>query len=329
MNDIMDSIKNEAVKMDRYMRSDLEGMKENIDPHLYEVLEYGLFAGGKRIRPILLLIASRLCGDRSEDAYRLAIAFEYLHAATLFHDDIIDKSETRRGRPSVYKKFALISAILAGDFLHAHSISVVARYSGREGVVCFCRATKGMADGEIMQLRHLAEQNLSQLDYYRTIMGKTGLLIAAACEIGAIYAGATREQAAALRCYGEKLGCAFQIVDDLLDYLGDSVRTGKMIGQDLAEGKATLPFLLALEKADKDDRELLLSALGTAEASRERIGSVIDTIEKYQGFDGAREQAGSMVQEAVEVLAIFSQDEVRKYREMLEAIANYVLHRNK
>ncbi len=186
---ILALIRAESEKIDTYMRADLALLNSDVDDLLLEVLDYGLFTGGKRIRPLLVVLASRLCGNNDDDAYRLGVAFEYLHAATLFHDDIIDKSDTRRGKHSVYRKFGAIAAILAGDFLHAQSMSTIGKFSGQAGLEVFCKATTGMVDGEFMQLRNAQNHKLSELDYYDAIMGKTGLLIAAACEIGAIFGG--------------------------------------------------------------------------------------------------------------------------------------------
>lgn len=329
MKEAIERVKSEAAEIDRYMHADLDSMGESIDALLHEVLEYGLFNGGKRIRPLLVVLASRLCSCASEDIYRLGIAFEYLHAATLFHDDIIDGSDTRRGRPAVYKKFDMVAAILAGDFLHAHSMFIVSKYTGEKGLNSFCRATKGMVDGEFMQLRNAAKHNLSELDYYNAIMGKTGLLIASACEVGAIYSQAGDEKVAALRIYGEKLGCAFQIIDDLLDYLGDSAKTGKAVGNDFAEGKMTLPLILALAKADDEDSQQLLAALEAGDSSKLSITEVTRTIDKYKGFDEARTQAKAVIREALAALDVFADKKASSEYKLLESLAYYVLQREK
>ena len=137
---ILVAVKKEAVKIDTFMRADLDRLKPDLDALLVEILNYGLFNGGKRIRPLLVVVASRLCGRNDDAAYRLAIAFEYLHAATLFHDDIIDQSVTRRGKQSVYQKFGTIAAILAGDYLHALAMATVGKYAGQAGLGCFLQS---------------------------------------------------------------------------------------------------------------------------------------------------------------------------------------------
>lgn len=323
------AVKKEAEKIDAFMRADLAQLRTSADELLLEVLEYGLFNGGKRIRPLLVVVASRLCGEKNEDAYRLGAAFEYLHAATLFHDDIIDKSATRRGKPSVYQKFGVIAAILAGDFLHAQAMATVGKFSGQAGLDIFCRATTGMVDGEFMQLRNAQKHNLSELDYYNAIMGKTGLLISAACEVGAVYGGGSQQKIAALREYGVHLGCAYQIIDDLLDYLGDPGKTGKAVGNDLAEGKMTLPLILTMNEASTQDRTRLLSILGDNAERAGAMEEVCATIARYGGFADARKRAEQAVEKASQLLAVFTDNNVQFERSVLEGLARYVLSRDK
>lgn len=326
---ILVAVKREAGKIDVCMRADLARLKSNVDDLLLEVLEYGLFNGGKRIRPLLVILASRLCGKMDDDAYRLGAAFEYLHAATLFHDDIIDTSETRRGKLSVYRKFGTIAAILAGDFLHAHAMATVGTYSGQVGLEIFCKATTGMVDGEFMQLRNAEKHNLSELDYYEAIMGKTGLLIAAACEVGAVYGGGDHLRVNALREYGVHLGCAYQIIDDLLDYQGDPGKTGKAVGNDLAEGKMTLPLILTINKANNADQRCLMEILSDSSRRARCVEEVCTIISKYGGFAAARKRAEDSVETAIGMLDIFSENSISYERNVLEGLARYVLTRQK
>jgi len=322
-------IKKEAVQIENQMRLDLTELRSEIDDLLAAILEFGLFNGGKRIRPLLVVVASRLCGDSDGDVYRLACAFEYLHAATLFHDDIIDNSDTRRGKPTVTQKFGTTPAILAGDFLHAYAMSTVGRFTGKKGLDVFCKATTGMVDGEFMQLKNSENHNLSERDYHDAIMGKTGLLISAACVIGAMYGGGTREQAHALQVYGENLGCAFQIIDDLLDYQGDSAKTGKPVGNDLLEGKMTLPLIMTLGKAADTDKKRLLAVLADKRKRKESINEVCYLIEKNNGFTLARKKAEEAVVTACSALQIFDAKAVLPERSLLEGLADYVLIREK
>ena len=326
---LMDVVKNEAAKIDAVMRADLARIKPEVDPLLSEVLEYGLLGGGKRVRPLLVVLAARICGCRNEEVYELAKGFEYLHAATLFHDDVIDNAHTRRGRPAVNRQFGLVAAILAGDFLHARSMEMVGALAGQEGLRVFCDATAGMVDGEFMQLRNSSETSLSEEDYALAIMGKTGLLIAASCEIGAIYGGATSEQRQALRAYGVGLGSAFQMIDDLLDYTGDQEKTGKKLGNDLAEGKMTLPLISTLTLASREDREQLTSILASEQLRQEQFITVNSLITKYDGYGVTRRKAERAVAEAVGHLAVFSGRETEVEKGVLQALARYILVREK
>lgn len=328
-SELLELLKSEASKVDMCMQEDLNALKPETDELLLQVLEYGLFNGGKRVRPLLAVTAARLCGGASEKAYKLGIAFEYLHGATLFHDDIIDQSDTRRGKPCLHKEFGLVHAILAGDFLHAHSMALVGELTGRAGLKIFCKATKGMVDGEFMQLKNAQRHNLSELDYYNAIMGKTGLLISAACEIGGVFGGGSAEEVAALRSYGENLGCAFQIADDLLDYQGDPLKTGKKIGNDLIEAKMTLPLILAVSKANSQDKDRLMVILSDKDLRKSCFEEVYGLIEKYDGFIESGNRAHQAITTAVKDIQIFSSRNVADERKLLEALAQFVVSREK
>ncbi len=329
IENMMIAIKAESAKIDLAMHNDLDSLKPGLDPLLSEILDYGLFNGGKRIRPLLAVLSARLCGSTDDSVYELAKAFEYLHAATLFHDDVIDNADTRRGRPAVNKQFGLISAILAGDFLHARSMEIVGNMVGAEGLAVFCQATAGMVDGEFMQLRNAAQSNLSESDYYDAIIGKTGLLIAASCHVGALYGGGSTEQQQALRSYGVGLGCAFQMVDDLLDYTGDQLKTGKAVGNDLAEGKMTLPLIITLARADDQDRLQLEDILASPELRQTEIRIVMEHINKYRGFDETRARAVKAANEASAQLSMFTDSTVSESKVTLQVLAQYVLSRQK
>lgn len=324
---VVGKIQQEAAEVNLCIRRDIERLRESMEPLLCEILDYGLLTGGKRVRPLLVVMSARLCGNRSEDVYRLGMAFEYLHAATLFHDDIIDHADLRRGQESVAKKYGTAAAILTGDFLHARSMFIVGDMVGGAGLASFCGATSGMVDGEFLQLRNADEFNLSELDYYRAVMGKTGLLISAACEVGGIYGAGSPQHIKALKVYGEKLGSAFQIIDDLLDYQGDTSKTGKSVGNDLAEGKMTLPLILALGRADAADKSKLQGILADVTLRATSFETVYTLIEKYDGFLMAYNQAEQDVSIACEQLEIFS-EEAREEKVFLRGLAYYVLTRN-
>lgn len=322
----------DVARIEDYMRQDLQKVISNADPLLGKVLEYGIFNGGKRLRPLLVILAARLCGEDLESTkgiYKLAIAFEYLHGATLFHDDVIDNADVRRGKPTVNKQFGLIAAILGGDFLHSRSMHLVGEQGGAEALEILCHATNAMVNGEFVQLRNAENYNLSEEDYFSAVKGKTALLIAATCEIGALAAGATVNQQQALAEYGLSLGAAFQIIDDLLDYQGDTAQTGKAVGNDFQEGKMTLPLILALQKASADDREKLLALLENENKHTDSFAKAYTLIEKYDGFTLSRNKAESLVSGAVAGLDIFSDERCKPVLTILHMLAQYVLARQK
>jgi len=327
--DLKELIATEANNINRIMQEDITGLSSTLDPFLAEILDYGLFGGGKRIRPLLCILSARLSGRDDEQMYQLACAFEYLHVASLFHDDVIDRAESRRGKVSVNRRFGKVGAILAGDFLLAHSMAIIGRYTGSRGLDVFTAATRGMVDGEFIQLRNGDNFNQSEDDYFRVVMGKTGLLIGAACEIGAIFGGADHQRQLALKTYGLNLGSAFQIVDDLLDYLGDERITGKGVGNDLREGKMTLPLIVAMKNADELEKNRLLAILEGERESVESFPEVVSIIEKNRGFASARTQAETIINQAVEQLGLFADDEFRESISVLRGLSAYVLKRDK
>jgi len=326
---LMAAIRCESNRIDAAMHADLDELAVTMDGLLTEILRYGLFNGGKRLRPLLVVLAARLCGRSDPAVYNLARAFEYLHAATLMHDDVIDNAETRRGRPSVYKKFGLVAAILAGDFLHARSMAIVGELAGTEALSVFSEATGRIVDGEFLQMRNAADLNLLEEDYQRAILGKTGHLIAAACEIGVIWAGRGTEERNALRTYGTHLGCAFQIIDDLLDYQGEKGKTGKAAGNDLVEGKMTLPLILAVHQADQEDRRRLQEILADAAHRRCAFAEVSRLIEKYNGFSISRRKAEEAATAALSQLDVFPDKAGGQEKAILQGLVKYVLEREK
>ena len=331
---LMLAIAPDVALIDQAMRDDLETATLGCDPLLMEVLQYGIFNGGKRLRPLLVLLAARLAASAEkakteEELLQLAIAFEYLHGATLYHDDVIDQADLRRGKPSVVKKFGEISAILGGDFLHSRSMYLVGSYAGSKALGIFCKATNAMVDGEFLQLRNARNYNLSESDYFSAVRGKTALLIAATCEIGAMAGGATEAGCKALTAYGLALGTAFQIIDDLLDYQGDAANTGKAVGNDFQEGKMTLPVILALRNAEEKEKVRLLSLLSDTALKGSGFDEAYTLIEKNDGFIASRKTAESIIREALAGLEMFTEEGATEVRTVLQALAQYVLIRRK
>lgn len=312
------------------MRADLDSALANGDPLLQEVLDYTLFNGGKRIRPLLTVLCSRCCGRDDEPLYLLATAFEYLHVATLVHDDVIDHAQQRRGQDTVVARYGIAAAILAGDWLHARSMHLIGRLAGAEGLEIFCQATASMVNGEFVQLRAIADINASREQYFEIIRQKTGNLIASTCAIGALFAGASPDQRQALATYGDQIGAAFQVVDDLLDFLGDADSTGKKIGNDFIEGKLTLPLLAALATADAVDRREIAALIEGDRSQPAAYPRLSALIEGQGGFVVAADTARQLVDTALAALTLFSRPgHEQENAALLKELAYYILSRNK
>jgi octaprenyl-diphosphate synthase len=322
--ELLASFKEQAARIDAVMEADLAIVQS---PLLARIIRHAIFQGGKRIRPLLTVLAASLVGPPPADTPRLAIAFEYLHAASLLHDDVIDHADLRRGAKTANTIWGMEPVILAGDYLHAHAMALASEVGGPTAMALIGRATAAMVESEFLQMHNASESIISEENYFSVLMGKTAALIAAACEAGIGHNQGTAGQRAALRTYGTNLGLAFQIVDDLLDYLGDPAKTGKAVGNDFQEGKMTLPLIKTLEQADAKDRETMIGLLKATPRERaEQLPLAHSIIEKYQGFSLAKTQAESLLAEALAGLAVFGEAPAK---EPLTGLAHYVLSRDK
>lgn len=319
-----------AARVEAAMRTDLEKALAGCDPLLVEVVHYALFNGGKRIRPLLTVLCSRCCGRDDDDLYLLAGAFEYLHVATLVHDDVIDRADRRRGKETVIARYDITAAILAGDWLHARSMHLIGRLVGPDGLEIFCQATLSMVNGEFEQLRQIGNVLASEQQYLNVIQQKTGNLIASTCAIGALYAGADHQQRKALATYGDLIGAAFQVVDDLLDFQGSTNQTGKQTGNDFVEGKITLPLLEALAQASPEDRQAMEGLIQGDRTQPAAYLRLVGYIDRYDGFGRAARTAQGLVDQAVSLLDAFTVCTERKNSlRLLQVLASYILARTK
>ncbi len=308
---------------------------------LADVVDHAVMGGGKRIRPLLTMLAGRLTAftrmpdgiakeeniQPPENLYRLSSVFEFLHAASLLHDDVIDLSETRRGKKTTNTIWDETTAILAGDYLHTKAMTMAGTIGGDDILAIIGNATEAMIDAEFLQMQTVSNSDLSEENYFNILRGKTGALIGSACEIGAIFAEADKEQTAALRTFGDALGLAFQMVDDLLDYQGDPALTGKAVGNDFSEGKMTLPLIHALSHCNDEDRHFINDLLAaTPEIRKENTGKVSQIMQNCDSFSYTREGADTLIEAALKSLNVFK-DSIAK--ETLRGVAMYVLSRNK
>jgi octaprenyl-diphosphate synthase len=300
---------------------------ENLDPYLplvSQVTEYIMFSGGKRIRPVLMILSARLCGYQGNYDKTLCVVFEYLHAATLLHDDLVDGAEVRRGNPVAHSIWGNPATVLVGDFLLARSISIATKTGKIPIVEAISDTTAQMSEGEIHQLLHKRDLAMEEEQYMEVIRRKTATLIQTACRVGALLAGAPEAQVRALAQYGHNLGCAFQLVDDLLDYTADEKALGKATGADLREGKLTLPLIHALANASEVDRQQMETIIRNEEANTTDFQTILELVTKYGGISYGRNRAKALVEQAKERLTIF---EPSKSRAVLEDMADYVLTR--
>jgi octaprenyl-diphosphate synthase len=327
--DITTYISAQTRHIEELIRADIDNWAKTCEPILAEICAYGLLSAGKRIRPVLAVLSARLCGGEQPWLYAMAVGFEYLHTATLFHDDIIDGAKSRRGQIPVAGKYGVNATILAGDYLHTVAIAHISKYCGDAGVTALSRATRAMVSGEFTQQRLIGDIDQSEADYFSVITAKTAVLLGASCEIGALAAGATAKKSEALYRYGLTLGRAYQIIDDILDYIGTSGKTGKVVGNDLAEGKITLPLLRAYERANRHDKDKLRGIVASPDRRRRDFAEVVRILNDYDGFGAARQAAAREVDRARAALRECEVGADSESLAMLTELCEFILTRQK
>jgi octaprenyl-diphosphate synthase len=281
-------------------------------------------AGGKRLRPLLAVVAARIAGFRSDAGLKLAAAVEFIHTATLLHDDVVDGSGLRRGKVAAHLIWGAPSSVLVGDFLFARAFELMVETGSMKAMDILARAARVIAEGEVLQLSRAHDVNLSQKTYLEIISAKTAELFAAAAESGAVAAGASIAQSAALRSYGLNLGFAFQLSDDALDYGGQTETLGKNAGDDFREGKATLPLLVAIARTGAAEREFWERVIGRQDQVEDDFRRARDLIVGVGALDATLDMASSYADSAKEALSIFPESELR---DGLEALADFAVSR--
>ncbi len=313
------------------VKHDLEAIEaalsDNLTPYLdvvREIASHILFSGGKRLRPLLMVLSARLCGYKGNYDKTFSTIFEYLHVATLLHDDLVDGARMRRGKPSAHLVWDNSKAVLVGDFLLARALSISAKTGHMKIIETIADITENMSQGEIHQLMRKGDLDVSEAEYMEIIRRKTAVLFQGACRISALIADATAEKEAALSDYGYNLGLAFQMADDLLDYTVDSSLLGKEVGADLKEGKVTLPVIYALKTATAPDRARMVNIIKNENFSRNDFETLIDMLNKYGGIAYTEHLAAKHIERAKEALAVFEPSETR---EIMLDVADYTLAR--
>jgi octaprenyl-diphosphate synthase len=262
-----------------------------------EIGRYLIKAGGKRLRPVVALLAARGCGDPGQRHIALAAVVELIHTATLLHDDVVDTSELRRGRSTANHEYGNAASVLVGDFLYSRAFQLMVRIGDMEVMRVLADTTNTISEGEVQQLLNAGNPELDSADYAEVIRKKTAVLFQAAAETGALLCGAAAELVAALRDYGHHLGMAFQLIDDVLDYQADAGQLGKNLGDDLAEGKMTLPLIRTLAEASPAQAETIRNAITqrggdlAAIAALVRAGGALDFTRDQARDHAARARA--------------------------------------
>ncbi|UJW87862.1 polyprenyl synthetase family protein [Devosia sp. SL43] len=276
-----------------------------------ELARYLIESGGKRLRPMLTVAAAQLFGKGTGTAINFAAAVEFMHNATLLHDDVVDESDMRRGKPAARMVWGNKASILVGDFLLGQAFMMMVETGDIASLGVLSAASAVMAEGEVFQLAKTGDLTTTPADYAEVIRAKTAVLFEAACKVGAMSGGADEAGALALARYGLELGNAFQLVDDSLDYGGQSGTLGKNTGDDLREGKMTLPVILALAEGSADEREIISSALGDAEASDEQVAAVVAIMERHKTLERTLDQAHAHARAAQQALDALPASEMR------------------
>ena len=293
---------------------------------IQEMGEYIAGAGGKRLRPMLLLLAARLSGYRGPRSVRLGCVVELLHTATLIHDDVVDEAPLRRGRPSANAQWGDDASVLVGDHLYSKSFAMLVRDNDRAVMETLARATVSMTEAEVFQLERKRSGVTTEVDYLRIITQKTASFISACCRIGGLLGGLPAPQVDALTRYGVDIGVAFQISDDALDFSADQDRLGKAIGSDLREGKRTLPLIAMLERADPVEAEKVRALLKRRALVASEVEEIRRLVIAHEGVEYARARAAAYARAAKSDLEQFaSSDE----RETLALIADFVVDRDR
>ncbi|MCL5406647.1 MAG: polyprenyl synthetase family protein [Deltaproteobacteria bacterium] len=290
-------------------------------PLISVVGRYITGSGGKRLRPLLMILASRLCGYKGRDDVRLAVVFEFVHAATLLHDDVVDHAEFRRSCPAANTVWGNPAVVLVGDFLYSRSIQIAVGYQDIRILQVLLDATTSMSEGEVLQLINSDNLEISESEYLEVINRKTATLISASCQTGAIFGGGGAGEEKALKAYGQNLGIAFQLIDDTLDFTGEAEELGKPVGNDLQEGKATLPLIYALKNAKAAERLRLRQIFTSEKIPPEMITEITDIVARSGGIEYTTGQACVHAMRAKEALRIFPESPAK---DILLDIADYV-----
>ena len=317
---VLECIGDDLEKVDQEFRKNL---KSDV-PIISAIGEYLLLSGGKRFRAKLLLLSSKLCGYQGDLHISMGSLIEFIHTATLLHDDVVDRAELRRGMDSANSKWGNEASVLVGDFLFTKCFSLLVQSGNWKILQTISKATTTMAEGELEELIKTNDLSLTEDGYLSIITRKTASLISAATQIGAILGNVSEEKERALSEFGVNVGIAFQLIDDQLDYTSNEEEFGKKIGIDLQDGKITLPLISTLHHSNQEEKAFIRKTVESKPITKDAFFQVVEIIERYHGIQYTWEKARGYIEKAKDYLLPFSNS---KEKEALYALANYVLER--
>ena len=315
-------IKEELEKLDVVIRENLKSDVELVG----EVSRYTIASGGKRMRPLILIFAAKSSGFDPEGLYDLAAAIEFIHTATLLHDDVVDESDSRRGKPTANVSFGNAAAVLVGDFLYSRAFQLMVRVGKSSIFPIMADATNSISEGEILQLSQIGNMDVTEERYFEIIDAKTSRLFQAASQLGAVISGRNSNEIRGFLDYGRHLGAAFQIMDDVLDYVGQKSELGKNLGDDLFEGKLTLPIIHCLRNATSDERHLIESAVSSRREDVSVLSQVTALIEHTGSIEYSKSLANLQVELALEAINFLPET---SYKELLCDFARSAVMRDR
>ena len=316
--DVLQLVASDMAEVDRVISERLDSGV----PLVGEVARYIISAGGKRLRPVLLLLTCGALGYTGAQRHNLAAVVEFIHTATLLHDDVVDESTLRRGRPTANESFGNPASVLVGDFLYSRAFQMMVDADSMRVMQVLADATNVIAEGEVLQLMNMHDASLDEEGYLRVIRSKTAKLFEASARLGAILDGHTAAVEEACATYGQALGTAFQVIDDVLDYDGNTVEMGKNLGDDLREGKATLPLILAMQKGTPEQSQTIREAIENG--SVDQLGQIVDIVRITGALQGTRDAAAAEAQRAINAALRLPNN---TYRQAMVALASQLLQR--
>ena len=293
-------------------------------PRIPEVTAHLIDAGGKRLRPMLTLAAAKMCGNKTPYHIHLAATVEFIHTATLLHDDVVDESQQRRGRPTANLLWDNQSSVLVGDYLFSRSFQLMVETGNLRVLDILANASAKIAEGEVLQLTVAQNLNTSEDTYLKVIRGKTAALFEAACKVGGVISYADEKIIDALATYGDALGISFQITDDLLDYAGESSDLGKSIGDDFRERKMSLPLIKVLTKADQKEKNFWIRTIEKGDQQDDDLDHALELMIKHGALEEARKDALYWANKAKQAMNTLPESEIRN---ALMDLSDYVVRR--